>query len=84
MTSKHDWTQYVADAASNQTIAKGAATLTTGVGVSTVFGWLEKGVGFAAALMGLVVTVAIWRKIGLERKEAELRIRVLEKKLSED
>ena len=83
MTSRHDLTQSVADAASSPTVAKGVATLTTGVGFSTYFGYLEKGVGFAAALMGLVVTVAIYKKIGLEKKEAELRIMVLEKKLEE-
>lgn len=84
MTLRQDLTQSATDAASSPLIAKAAATLTTGVGVSTAFGWIEKGVGFAASLMGLMVAIAIWKKIGLERKEAELRIRVLEKKLIDD
>jgi hypothetical protein len=88
VTTKNDLTQYVADALVNPTVAKTVATATTGVGVSTIFGLLEKGVGFAAALMGLVVTITIYRKLKLEvelhKRESELRIRVLEKKISEE
>jgi hypothetical protein len=83
---KHDLTQYVADAMTSPAVAKAAATATTGIGISTVFGWLEKGVGLAAALMGLAVTIAIYRKLKMEadlhRRESELRIKVLESQVS--
>jgi hypothetical protein len=70
-------------------VAKAAATATTGIGISTVFGWLEKGVGLAAALMGLAVTITIYHKLKMEeatnrmesdlrKKESELRIKMLE------
>lgn len=81
MPTKDALSQFVNDALTSPTIAKTAAYVTTGVGISTIFGWLEKGVGFAAALMGLLVTVALWRKLRTERREAELRIQVLEKQL---
>ena len=83
MTSKQDLMIYAHDAATSHTVAKIATTATAGVGFSTVFGWVEQGVGFAAAMLGIVVTLAIWRKVRLESKESELRIKVLEKRLSE-
>lgn len=68
--------------AHSRTLLGTVATAITGVGISTVFGWLERGVGFVAALAGLLVTIALWRKIRAERRETELRIRVLEQQLS--
>jgi len=75
--------QTLHDIAINPTVAKATAAATTGIGFSTAFGMLERGIGFAAAVMGLAVSVAIWRKIKTERREAELRILVLEKRLRE-
>ena len=69
------------DVASSPSIAKTVAAATTGAGLSAVFGWLEKGVGFAAACIGLLVSIALWRKLRLERQEAELRIQVLRERL---
>jgi hypothetical protein len=45
---------------------------------------MEKGVGLTAAIVGLAVTLAIYRKVKLESRESELRIKVLEKRLLDD
>lgn len=76
-------TRIIKDLANDPTIVKGAAAATAGIGFGTIFGYLERGVGFIAALMGIAVTVALWRKLRLERREAELRIQVLENQLND-
>lgn len=65
----------------SKTFLGGLATALTGVGVSTLFGWFERGVGFAAAVVGLLVAIAMLRKLRAERRESELRIQVLEEQL---
>lgn len=82
MPWRNDLTHTVADAATNPMVVAPAATLTTGLGLNELFGWVEHGIGLSAAMMGLLVTVAMWRKLRTERRESELRIRVLEEKLS--
>lgn len=59
----------------------GAAVGAAGTGFSAYIGYFEKGVGLAAALMGLLVTVALWRKLRLERREIELRVQDMERRL---
>lgn len=78
---KSELMRYAHDAASSPAVVKTAATVTAGTGLSTVFGFLEKGVGFVASIAALMVTIALWKKLKLERKEAELRIQVLERRL---
>jgi hypothetical protein len=84
MMQKNDLTQFVTDVAASPAVAKLAAASTTGIGVSTFLGWMEKGVGLTAAIVGLAVTLAIYRKVKLESRESELRIKVLEKRLLDD
>lgn len=84
MQTKNALTQFVHDVTSNPAIVGTAGGATTSVGASTYFGVLEKGVGLAAALMGIVVTVALWRKLRLESREIKLRIQLLEAQRSEN
>ena len=83
MISRNDLTQYAADAAVNPKIVAPVATATAGAGLNEIFGWVETGVGFAAACLGLMVTFAIWRRNRLEHREVELRIKVLESQLQD-
>lgn len=83
MTSKTDLMNYAHDVVTSHAAVKIVPTATAGVGFSTAVGWLTQGIGLAVTLLGAMVTIAIWRKVKLETKEAELRIRVLEDRLSD-
>ena len=83
MTSKQDLMIYAHSVATSPTVAKTVPMATAGVGLSTAIGWIEQGLALATIPLGVMVTLAIWRRTKLETKETELRIKVLEKKLSE-
>ena len=83
MTLKQDWMIYAHNAVTSPTVAKTVPMATAGVGFSTAVGWIEQGFALAAVPLGVMVTIAVWRKVKLESRESELRIKVLEKKLSE-
>jgi hypothetical protein len=82
VTTKEDLLRSASDVASNPITAKGVPTATTGLGLNEIFKWVEGGVAFAATIIGMMATIALWRKLRTDRREAELRIQVLENQLS--
>lgn len=83
MTSKADLMSYAHDVVTSQAVAKAVPMATAGVGFSTAIGWITQGFAIVAVPIGVMATIAMWRKTTIETKEAELRVKVLERKLSE-
>lgn len=78
---RNDLAHYVSDVTSSPVTVKVVSAATTGLGLNELFGWIESGVAFAATAVGLMVTLTLWKKLRLERREVELRIQVLENQL---
>lgn len=81
MSQENGLNQYVHDVISNPIVAKSVPTATFGLGLNEIVNWVESSIAFAAMVIGFMTTVALWRKIQLERRETELRIEVLERQL---
>jgi len=60
--------QLATDMAQNPTTAKTVGVITAGTGLATVFEWLTFGVGAAASLMGLALTILLFKKNLIEYK----------------
>lgn len=79
MLSKEELTQFATDAATNPKAVAAVSTATSGVGLSTAIGWLEKGIGVAASAAGLTLALLMVRKVMLESAKLKIEIEKLNK-----
>jgi hypothetical protein len=79
MPSKEDLVQFAADAATNPKAVVAVSTATSGIGLSTAIGWLEKGIGVAASAAGLLLALMMVRKVILESAKLKLELDALSK-----
>ena len=80
MPLKEDLAQFAADAATNPKAVVAVSTATSGIGLSTAIGWLEKGIGVAASGAGLMLALMMVRKVMLESTKLKLELDALSKK----
>lgn len=79
MLSKQDLAEYATHAATNPKAVAAVSTMTSGVGLSTAIGWLEKGIGVAASAAGLTLALLMVRKVMLESAKLKIEIEALSK-----
>jgi len=79
MSLKQDLTQFATDAATNPKTVVAVSTATSGIGLSTAIGWLEKGIGVAASAAGLTLALLMVRKVMLESAKLKIEIEALNK-----
>ena len=77
MLSKSDLTQFATDAATNPKAVAVVSAAASGAGFSTAIGWLEKGVGVAASGAGLLLALAMIRKVLLESEKLKIEMRAI-------
>lgn len=70
----------MADAKSASTIA----TVTTGISLAQIMGWLQGNVGFIGALMGIVLTAVTIKVQWTNGRKAEIELEILRRKLTEE
>lgn len=70
----------MADAKSASTIA----TVTTGISLAQIMGWLQGNVGLIGALLGIVLTVVTIKVQWANGRKAELELEILRRKLAEE
>lgn len=80
MLSKEDLAQFAADAATNPKAVAAVSTATSGVGLSTAIGWLEKGIGVAASAAGLTLALMMVRKVMLESAKLKIELEAMSRK----
>lgn len=77
MISKQDLTEFAANAATSPKAVAAVSTATSGIGLSTAIGWLEKGIGVAASGAGLLLALMMVRKVMLESAKLKIEIKAL-------
>ena len=77
MTLREDLTQFATDAAINPKVVATVSTATSGAGISTAIGWLEKGIGVTASAAGLLLVLLMVRKVLLESEKLKLENAIL-------
>lgn len=80
MTSRQDLAEFATSAATNPKAVAAVSTATSGIGLSTAIGWLEKGIGVAASAAGLALALLMVRKVMLESAKLKIEIEALERK----
>ena len=80
MPLKEDLAQFATDAATNPKAVVAVSTATSGIGLSTAIGWLEKGIGVAASAAGLFLALMMVRKVMLESAKLKIELAAMSKK----
>ncbi len=80
MSSKEELARFVTDAATNPKAVAAVSTATSGVGLSTAIGWLERGIGITASAAGLLLALLMVRKVLLESQKLKIEIESIKDK----